>query len=349
MAADVGALERLGVGVDEPPGSGRRRGRSSAASGRGRPGQRRPGPLQGAVDRRRAWCRGARRSRRPSRPAPRAGSRPPAGAAGRRCIAATRARRRSARSAAAAAGSWSATSASGSGCSQATSVAGTSGWRGSSLAAARSAGSARRPRRPRGRQADVGRDAVQPGAHRCPRRVVPIGGPPRPQQRLLDGVLGVVQRAEHAVAEGEQLAPVGRQLVARCRVVMAGHAPMYSRRRADVIGRGSTATDERRAGDGTSRCHRPRGTIMTHASASPSPRPSRPGGFDGAAVARPSCARAEELGFDERLDPGAGARRLPRPRARWRRMAYAAACTDAPAPRLRGARQLAAQPGCTSP
>ena len=71
--------------------------RSAASVGRG---QRGPGPLQRAVDRRRRWCPAARRPPRPTSSAPRAGSAPPAaaaaGAAARRRTPAgsTRARRR---------------------------------------------------------------------------------------------------------------------------------------------------------------------------------------------------------------------------------------------------------------
>ena len=55
-------------------------------------------------------------------------------------------------------------------------------------------------------QARVGRNPVQPGPQRRP-ALERAEGPPRPQQRLLDDVLGVVHRAEHAVAVGEQLGP----------------------------------------------------------------------------------------------------------------------------------------------
>jgi len=66
-------------------------------------------------------------------------------------------------------------------------------------------------------EAGVGGDAVQPGAQRGPLRVVPVGRPPGPQQRLLDQVLGLVERAEHPVAVRQQVAAEG--LVPRVPVV----------------------------------------------------------------------------------------------------------------------------------
>ncbi len=55
-------------------------------------------------------------------------------------------------------------------------------------------------------QARVGGDAIQPGAQRGPTlERLPAG--PRPQERLLSHVLGVVVRRQHAVAVHVQLAP----------------------------------------------------------------------------------------------------------------------------------------------
>jgi len=47
--------------------------------------------------------------------------------------------------------------------------------------------------------ADVGRDPVQPGAHRASTAEARIR-PPGPKQRLLERVVGVIRRAEHPVA-----------------------------------------------------------------------------------------------------------------------------------------------------
>ena len=61
-----------------------------------------------------------------------------------------------------------------------------------------------------GVEADVGGDAIQPGPHRGA-TLVPLGRPPRPQQRLLHGVLGLVHRAQHPIAVTGQLRPVATQ------------------------------------------------------------------------------------------------------------------------------------------
>src|SRR5262249_14202631 len=56
-------------------------------------------------------------------------------------------------------------------------------------------------------EAHVGRDLVQPGPEL---RVTlePLPAPPRPQVRLLHGVLGLVERRQHPVAVHVELAPV---------------------------------------------------------------------------------------------------------------------------------------------
>src|SRR5688572_20880574 len=61
-------------------------------------------------------------------------------------------------------------------------------------------------------QADPGRDPVEPRLDRRPLLEVREASP-RPQVRLLDGVLRVMQRAEHPVAVCDQLTPVLRELV----------------------------------------------------------------------------------------------------------------------------------------
>ncbi len=52
-------------------------------------------------------------------------------------------------------------------------------------------------------QADVGRDPIEPGAHRSPLRVIGFGRAPGPQRDLLHQVFGIVQRAGHAIAGSE--------------------------------------------------------------------------------------------------------------------------------------------------
>jgi hypothetical protein len=56
-------------------------------------------------------------------------------------------------------------------------------------------------------KADVGRDLVQPGAKRT--ALLESREPaPRPHERVLNGILGRVDRAQHPVAVSEQLFPV---------------------------------------------------------------------------------------------------------------------------------------------
>jgi hypothetical protein len=56
-------------------------------------------------------------------------------------------------------------------------------------------------------QAGVGGDPVEPGADRSA-RLEPGQAPPRREQRVLHGVVGVLERAEHPVAVHVQLAAV---------------------------------------------------------------------------------------------------------------------------------------------
>ena len=58
-------------------------------------------------------------------------------------------------------------------------------------------------------QATVGGDAVEPGTHVAARRQ-PVERRPCPDQRLLDGILGILDRPEHPVAVHLQLGPVTR-------------------------------------------------------------------------------------------------------------------------------------------
>ncbi len=129
-------------------------------------------------------------------------------AGGRYCRLAISASRSRSRAATMAAGSADSrvTSASGTGSSQATSGSAASGG-------ACGSGSDRTgpwqhpPVSPgQGRQAPIGSDPVQPGAYRGPALETAVGAP-GPQVRLLDQILGVLDRAEHAVAVREQLPP----------------------------------------------------------------------------------------------------------------------------------------------
>ena len=60
---------------------------------------------------------------------------------------------------------------------------------------------------PQAVEADVRRDPVEPGPNERA-AVERLARPPRPQERLLDGVLGLVERGEHPVAVDVELAPV---------------------------------------------------------------------------------------------------------------------------------------------
>ena len=74
-------------------------------------------------------------------------------------------------------------------------------------------------------EADVRRDPVQPRTERAPPRTVAAA--PRPQERLLHGVLRLVERGEHPVAVDVQLAPVALGELGEGGLVLgdrAGHA-----------------------------------------------------------------------------------------------------------------------------
>ena len=74
-------------------------------------------------------------------------------------------------------------------------------------------------------EAHVRGDAVQPGAQRRP-GLEAVEPPPRPEQRLLDGVLRLEGRAQHPVAVRGQLHPVPLQL---------GHRLVRPKRLARVL------------------------------------------------------------------------------------------------------------------
>ena len=183
-----------------------------------------------------------------------------------------------------------------------------------------------RPRAAQGRrrQAHVGHDAVQPGAHRCPGLRRTDGGPPRPQQgspgrhprrRASDPACGSRRRAARASLWGlEVVLDVG----------MAGHAGDVLASTADVIGRDRHrwAWAGRR---GMSRCHRPRRNDhdqVRHRH----PADRRATGASTAPPCRRSCD-GPGVRLRERLDPGAGARGPYPDLAPMEAMAYVAACT----------------------
>ena len=72
-------------------------------------------------------------------------------------------------------------------------------------------------------EADVRRDAVEPRAERG-RAVERVSAAPRAQERLLHGVLGVLEGAEHAIRVHTQLGPIGFGPSRECRVGQ-GHQP----------------------------------------------------------------------------------------------------------------------------
>src|SRR6185437_1937292 len=98
-------------------------------------------------------------------------------------------------------------------------------------------------------QRRVGRDPVEPRAQRAS----PFEArqtPPGPQQRVLQGVLGVVNGAEHAIAVGVQRAAVGLDEAAiGLLVAAAGGVEEVALERADGGGGGGHrySYDRRRA------------------------------------------------------------------------------------------------------
>ena len=166
------------------------------------------GPLQGAVDRRRRSCRASPRPRAAEKPSTSRRISTARCVAGRCCSAATKASStpRAARSGRPAPATV---------LERRASRPGTARARPPRRAARRRRRAGRRRavvdrqhalRAPRDRvQARVGRDPVEPGAQRAA-ALEPRQAAPRAQQRLLQRVLGVVERAEHPVAVRVQLA-----------------------------------------------------------------------------------------------------------------------------------------------
>ena len=141
-------------------------------------------------------------------------------------------------------------------------------------------------------EADVRRDAVEPGAQRGT-PLEAVDAPPRANERLLDGVLGVERRAEHPVAVAGQLSAVLLEALGdcRCRLLHQAHT-----------------TDRAGAGGGT-RLGDPRARRRPRAQALQGRRQARTGGGDHGARPRARLSRAAGAG---------GARRLSRARARRR-------------------------------
>jgi hypothetical protein len=90
-------------------------------------------------------------------------------------------------------------------------------------------------------EADVGRDPVQPGAQQL-MALEPRQRPPGPQQGLLEGVVGVEQRAEHPVAVGVERRPVGLDEAAERVLVPLADSVEEPRLRRPIPGHGRKAT-----------------------------------------------------------------------------------------------------------
>ena len=190
------------------PQRARRRARaaSAAASGAG-PSRRRPaGPLQGAVHRRGRRVHRRWRSRRRRSRAPRTAAAPPAGCPAGAGSAATNASSTASRCSYVACGPTGPAPSPhrGRGPARRPRPSGASPTTARSLDGPRSTGSARLPRLFDGVQAGAGGDGVEPRAQRA--AALEARDPaPRPQQGVLQRVVGVVRRAEHAVAVRVQL------------------------------------------------------------------------------------------------------------------------------------------------
>src|SRR6266851_10174362 len=72
-------------------------------------------------------------------------------------------------------------------------------------------------------EAHIGGDAVQPGPEQRATLEVRAAAP-SPQQRFLEQVLGVVERAEHSVQVHVELSPITLGECSECRLVAGSHA-----------------------------------------------------------------------------------------------------------------------------
>ena len=205
---DVGGLERRDKRRPQPAA---RRPVRAQRRDRRPPRPASPSPAATSCSPRPPSCPAARPPRRRRRRERHATRVPPADA-GSSCSAATTARRSWDRSIAASAGSSAIrpSRTSGRGCNHGTSNPGTN----AALGIVECRAYVRRQwsalARLEGVQAGVGGDPVEPRPHRRAGRVVPLERPPGPGQGLLQHILRVVHRAEHPVAEDEQLADAAR-------------------------------------------------------------------------------------------------------------------------------------------
>ena len=165
--------------------------------------------------------------------------------ADRYCSAATKASLTPAREAVTAAGSSrsAVTSASGSGCSHGTSDATSNGASGSPVGPPRPDGSGRMAAPLDRGQAHIGCDPIQPSPHRRP-ALEPLIRPPRPQERLLDQVLGLIHRTHHPVTVSQQLTaePAGQT----GEILADRHQPLQFVRRPATCRPSTYRPDDRR-------------------------------------------------------------------------------------------------------
>ena len=183
-------------------------------------------------------------------------------------------------------------------------------------------------------QAGVGRDPVEPGAQRAS-PLEPRQAAPRAQQRVLERVLGVVDRAEHPVAVRVELAAMGLDEAGEGILVAApGRLEQLSLLHGWIRGRGAHRQEIRPGVEG--RSHRP-SRLVRRTGAGLRERDPMRASFEtsrppGAAHRRPA-ARLRVLRPALRLAPGAhrrrprhllGARAGRRVRRRHRRVRYRA-------------------------
>ena len=92
-------------------------------------------------------------------------------------------------------------------------------------------------------QAHIGRDPIQPSPHRRP-ALEPLIRPPRPQERLLDQVLGLIHRTHHPVTVSQQLTaePAGQT----GEILADRHQPLQFVRRPATCRPSTYRPDDRR-------------------------------------------------------------------------------------------------------